>query len=551
VTSAGSSLSAPPGTARNAPCRCGSGRRYKACCGAFASAGRTLDDAVALYNAANAQARAGRLAEAVEGWAQALRLRPALLAAQENLAGALLELGRMEAAVAAYRRLMALQPNVAAHRVDLGQALRALGRVDEAIAEYAAALRLEPNLAAAYVHLGVALRLQGRTAEAKRTLDHALALDPRSTIAALAAAECHADLGDFAGAEGAFKRVLEIDPDSPEAWAAFPRLKQMGPGDSAWVLATERIAARSLPPRREAILRYAIGKYWDDLGDYEKAFAAFERANALDRDGSMPFDRSGFDAQISAIIAGSGRERFTSAPPDGPVFIVGMLRSGTTLAEQILAAHPDVQGVGELGFWGEAAARRAPSPKGETYLQIIRHRAPGAKRVVDKMPANYLHLGLILTALPAARIIHMVRDPRDTCLSIYFQHFEATLDYANDLDDLAHCWRGYARLMDHWRAVLPPGVLMEVPYEGLVADPDTWSRRMTDFIGLAWDARCLDFHRASRTVITASKWQVRQPITTGAVGRWRRYRPFLGPLAALDKPVADHSAVRCEAIIPD
>ena len=516
--------------ARNAPCPCGSGQRYKACCGAYGSAPLPRGDAIGVYNAANAHARDGRLAEAAEGWAQALRLRPDLLPAQENLAGALLELGRLEAAAAAYRRLMTLRPGVAAHHVDLGQALRALGRLDEAIAEYAEALRLAPDLAAARAHLGVTLRLQGRTADARQSLEQALAREPRSIVAALALAECHADVGDFAGAERAFGRVLEIDPDSPEAWAAFPRLKRMGPADRAWILAAERVAARGLPPKREAVLCYAIGKYWDDLGDYGKAFAAFTRANALDR---RAFDRAAFDARIASIIAGSEHRRLTLKGPDGPVFIVGMLRSGTTLAEQILAAHPDVAGVGELAFWGEAASGRTPAPHGEGYRQLTHRLAPAAGRVVDKMPANYLHLGRILAALPGARVIHMVREPRDVCLSIYFQHFEATLDYANDLGDLAHYWRGYARLMDRWRAVLPPEALLEVPYEGLVADPETWARRMTGFIGLPWDRRCLDFHLAPRTVITASKWQVRQPITAAAVGRWRNYQSFLGPLAAL------------------
>jgi hypothetical protein len=154
--------------------------------------------------------------------------------------------------------------------------------------------------------------------------------------------------------------------------------------------------------------------------------------------------------------------------------------------------------------------------------------------VVDKFPGNFFLLGLIHAALPRARIIHMQRDPRDTCLSIYFQQFEAANTYANDLQDLAHYCGEYRRLMRHWSAILPGDVLLHVPYERLVMDTETWSRRMVDFVGLEWDARCLDFHRTERSVVTASRWQVRQAMSTSSVGRWRNYEPYLGPLAALN-----------------
>jgi hypothetical protein len=159
-----------------------------------------------------------------------------------------------------------------------------------------------------------------------------------------------------------------------------------------------------------------------------------------------------------------------------------------------------------------------------------------ALRVVDKMPTNFAFLGCIHAVLPNARIIHMQRNPLDTCLSIYLQHFESTVSYANDLEDLAHYYSEYLRLMHHWRLTLPAGVILDVPYEGLVADQETWSRKMLEFIGLPWDPRCLDFHQAQRTVITASKWQVRQKVSSSSVGRWRRYEKFLNPLLRLMQP---------------
>jgi hypothetical protein len=223
-----------------------------------------------------------------------------------------------------------------------------------------------------------------------------------------------------------------------------------------------------------------------------------------------------------------------------------MPRSGTSLAEQILASHPAIHGAGELTFWKGAAASYQSSALsrdasastlsrlGDDYLRLLQDLSPGALRVVDKMPANVLFLGLIHAALPEARIIHMQRNPIDTCLSMYFQHFETPHPYAHDLQDLAHYYREYLRLMKHWRLTLPLGAILDVPYEGMVADHEAWSRRMLEFIGVPWHPQCLDFHLTGRTVMTASKWQVRQRISSASVARWRNYRKFVGPLLSLD-----------------
>ena len=232
-----------------------------------------------------------------------------------------------------------------------------------------------------------------------------------------------------------------------------------------------------------------------------------------------------------------------------------MLRSGTTLAEQVLASHPQVHGAGELTFWSDAGAAALSSAAaahpaavetsdaallelGNRYLEALRQLSPDALRVVDKLPTNFLFLGLIHAAMPGARIIHLRRHPIDTCLSIYFQHFEAANTYTNDLGDLAHYYGEYRRLMAHWRAVLPRDVILEVPYEGLVADLPTWARRMLEFIGVPWDARCLDFDLTTRPVVTASKWQVRQKLFGSSVGRWRHYERFLSALTPLLEPHA-------------
>jgi len=221
-----------------------------------------------------------------------------------------------------------------------------------------------------------------------------------------------------------------------------------------------------------------------------------------------------------------------------------MPRSGTTLTEQILASHAAVFGAGELPFWNGAAVRYAAvrggaedlttlRELGGEYLQLLETMSVNALRVIDKMPANFLYLGLIHAVLPNARILHLRRHPIDTCLSIYFQNFDAKHAYANDLDDLTHYYREYLRVMEHWRRILPAKTMLEVPYEGLVDDAEGWTRRMLEFIGLPWDPNCLEFHRNERTVDTSSKWQARQKINRTSVERWRHYEAHIGPLHSL------------------
>jgi hypothetical protein len=228
-----------------------------------------------------------------------------------------------------------------------------------------------------------------------------------------------------------------------------------------------------------------------------------------------------------------------------PVFVVGMMRSGTSLVEQIIASHPAAAGAGELSFWydsvgkHEAVIRREPLGErlreelAESYLGALARHSVDALRIVDKAPINSEFLGVIHSVFPKARIIYMRRDPIDTCLSCYFQQFSSTLNFTMDLSDLAHYYRRHQRLMAHWRAVLPPGTILEVPYAELVADQERWTRKILDFLGLEWVPGCLDFHSTSRPVVTASYWQVRQPIYNDSVQRWRHYRKFIGPLLDL------------------
>jgi tetratricopeptide (TPR) repeat protein len=500
------------------------------------------DYAEAHHNLGDAWLGLGRYDDAVSSYRRALALRPEFVEARHNLGNALLELGQLDDATASYRRALELNPNFAEAHNNLGNVLRSLGQLDNALASYRSALAIRPDFAEAHSNLAIALRLAGQAAQAEASCHRALAIDRNlaATIAVLA--ELNADQGRFAEAEELFRRAIAIEPETAEAWVGISRLRKMTAGDAAWAAQAQHIAGRSLPPRKEVLLRYALGKYFDDLKDFEQAFANYQRANELTGRYRTLYDRQQLTQSVDLIIrsfdrAWLSRARVNANTSARPVFIVGMMRSGTTLAEQILATHRSIHGAGELVFWNSAAAGAAHSAAlpglAADYLRLLQTLSADALRVVDKMPGNFLHLGLIHAALPRAHIIHMRRNPIDTCLSIYFQHFEAFHSYATDLENLAHYYGEYLRLMQHWRSILPAQAMLDLPYEALVDDPEAWSRKMVEFIGLPWDPQCIDFHHTSRSVITASKWQVRQAISRSSVERWRNYERFVGPLRQL------------------
>ncbi len=513
------------------------------------------DDPEVHSNLGAALRRAGRLAEAEASCRRALEINPVIAETWNNLGNALQDSGQLEEAVAAFRRALDLKPGFVKPLSNMGNALRDLGKLDEAVASYRRALDLDPRYAEAHTNLGMVLRLQSRADEAEVCCRRALEVDANYFQALLLLAELQSDQGDFAAADELFRRAAALEPDSPEAWAGLAGVRRMTAADAEWLATAQRLVAQRLAPRRELPLRYAMGKYFDDVGDYGSAFEHYHRANELAKIGRPAHDRARFTAGMDRLIRSYDREWLSRTrianPTERPVFIVGLPRSGTTLAAQILAAHPQVHNAGELPFWNAAASSAAaavPSDDdtlgtfAEEYLAVLRRSSTDAQRVVDKMPANFLYLGLIHAALPNARIIHLTRHPIDTCLSIYFQNFGVVHSYANDLADLAHYYREYVRVMEHWRRTLPPHAMLEVGYEALVASPEAWSRKLVEFVGLPWDANCLEFHQGGGPVSTFSKWQVRQKISTSSVGRWRNYAQFVGPLEPLACEEPNHAA---------
>ena len=469
--------------------------------------------------------------------------------ALNNLANILREIGYRRDALALLARAVKCNPMRADSHCNLGMTLFELRRINDAVAAFRQALALDPSHAPAHLNLALALRQQRRPAEAEASCRAALAAKPKYVDALAFLGELEADRGRFAEAQHLMQQAMAIDPNYAPAVASAATHRKMTLSESDWARHAAGLLQKPLPLQHEIGLRYALGKYFDDIGDYSAAFAQFSRANELGRRLHGPYDAAKLAGHVDKIMsifdAGLLGRRWHTDGQSAPIFIVGMPRSGTSLAEQILASHPAVFGAGEVSFWDEAyRAVRAAHDAGQDLADLVSRLAgeyraqlaklsSGAPRIVDKLPANFFYLGLIHAAFPDARFIHMQRHPIDTCLSIYFQHFFNIGPYAHDLGSLADYYRQYLRIMAYWREHLPEETLLDVPYEQLVGDQQGWTRRMLEFLGLPWDPRCLEFDTTDRVVITASNWQVRQKIHTSSAGRHKNYAQFLGPLEDL------------------
>jgi len=519
---------------------------------------------LACYQLGNELFNAGRVQEAVEAYQRALEFQPDRAATHYNLGNALLGSGRVDEALDAYERALQLRPDFPRALNNLGNALHRLGRLEEAIRAYRKALRLEPDEADACNNLANALKDAGRLDEALSLYDRAIGLRRPGRDRALAnKALLLMEMGALSGAREAVREALADNPDCVPAWHIQALLKTFEPDDPD-LQTLERLLGRAdalgMPVESRIRLNIALGKAWLDAGDDERAFACLEEGNRLKRS-TVRYDARLAGERITAVANTFSMEllqRFAGTgaghPSEAPVFVMGMPRSGTTLVEQILASHPEVHGAGELQvlrqlvpglstlepdpcppLYPALLARCSPADlarMGQEYVARVCDPYPDKRRVIDKMPVNFLYAGLIHLVLPNARIIHCRRDPVDTCLSCYMRTFTGDVSFAYDLYELGHYYRHYSALMDHWRALLPPRCYLEVRYEDIVEDLEREARRMVEFCGLSWDAACLRFHQNERPVHTASATEVRRPIYRTSVGRWRPYARHLAPLVA-------------------
>jgi tetratricopeptide (TPR) repeat protein len=522
------------------------------------------DYSEALTNLANALVSLDRIAEALPHYQQALAIRPDDPDTLLTIAQALSKADRAREAIDTCRRALALAPDSTAAHFQLALLLKQAGDAEGAAASYRAALDRDPAMADARLNLGNILFDQSRMAEALAQFESYSKLRPNSVESEMNKAECHMAVGDFDAVRACLERTLAIEPGHVKAHAGLAQIKQFETGDERIVELEALLARPSLADAERLDAGFALGKILDDLGRYDEAFERYGAANAV-WGAPQPFDANRHAGLVSRQIRTFDRTFFDKrtdaggSPSEQPVFIVGMPRSGTSLVEQVIASHSEAFGAGErpdinrLSYDLPALIGASdPFPEcvdrldgtsterlGAEYLAALSGLAPEAgeaRRITDKMPGNFLHLGLIAVLFPRARVVHCRRDPMDTCLSCYFQNFVAEHEYAYDLSDLGAYYREYERLMVHWRETLPLP-MFEVAYEDLIADQERVSRELITFCGLEWDDACLRFHETERLVRTASYWQVRQPIYDSSVERWRNYDAHLAPLRrALGRP---------------
>jgi tetratricopeptide (TPR) repeat protein len=623
---------------RNDPCPCGSGRKFKLCCGVASSfpsygsgkgnrlnvgpspeAGRVREVAerfqqiqfgppAALFGESCASStergavprartiaaerhrqlgtrlfEAGKFAAAIAALRQATELDPGDAGSHHALGRAFLHSGRFEEATASLRLAITLKDDLAAAHCDLAVALDTLGRDREAAAACRRAVALAPQLAEGHRLLGELLEaagdmegaaeccrraaasapdttagrldlvrawlVEGNFREGEGELRQAIALDPGSDELHKTLGEVLAKEGHFAEAIAACDRALDLNPLQVPAHLTAVRVRKCTEADRPRLMRMlSTLQDASVGDAHRLFLHFASGKLLDDLGEYREAMRHFDLANSI-RGRNARFDRAALADVIDRLVG-----RFTPGffaanvafglEDETPLLIVGMPRSGTTLVEQILSSHPAITAGEELFFWSNRASSRgiaeatsltpeAGRDLAAEYVSLLRRIGPSMARVTDKQPFNFQQLGLIHLLLPKARIIHCRRHPIDTCLSMYFTHFKGRMPFVADKADLAFAYRQYARIMDHWRTVLPSDRLLEVDYEQLIADRETVIRRLIAFSGLDWHDACLEPERNARTVNTASVWQARQPVFATSVERWRRYEPWIGEFRQL------------------
>jgi tetratricopeptide (TPR) repeat protein len=486
-------------------------------------------------NYGNILQKQGKLEEAAASQESALALKPAFAEAWSNLGNVRYAQGQLTDAVACYERALALKPDYADAHNNLGTAFLAQDRIDEAATHFERALVLKTGYASAHNNLGNALMRQGKIDEARAHYQRALVLKPEYANAHNNLGNVFKEQGKFDDAMAHYGRAIAIYPDYAEAHLNRADIQSFEPGD-ADLAKLEALAAREdLSADQALYIHFALAKALDDIKDYGRAFEHLRQGNALKRQ-RINYDETGtlklFEC-ISSIFDRGLFDRFQGQgdPSSIPVFVLGMPRSGSTLIEQILASHPQIHAAGELTILERSpmdvtAFRRL----GQSYLSQLPKVPDGKIRIVDKLPGNFLRIGLIRLMFPNARIVHTMRDPIDTCLSCYSKLFNTGLPFTYHLAELGRYYRAYTELMAHWRSVLPPGAMLDVSYENVVDDLEGQARRLIDYCNLPWDHSCIDFHRSGHPVRTASAVQVRQPLFRGSVHRWRHYEAGLAPL---------------------
>ena len=492
--------------------------------------------------------------EAVKTLVNVLRIKPDYPDAHSNLGNAFLAMEETDKAMAAFRNAIALRPGFVEAHQGLARVLQEKDKLEEAYEAVNKALKLAPEKPELFCLLAGIQGDMGFPEQALATYDRALALDSELTRAYIGKGTLLMEIGQLEESEQCQLKALELDSDSLTARVALTQVRKARQGDENLAeLARRAEDIDSLYRTKAMALHFALGKSYDDIGDYDRAFPHFLEGCRIKRS-NLNYSSADTEKHVDELINFFTSENFQKLSGNGvdsklPIFILGMPRSGTTLTEQIIASHPMVHGAGELpdmlnianGMNSSDGSSHYPEKllelscpeikaMGQLYIDNLLQRNSEAQRITDKMPANFFAVGLIRVLLPQAKIIHVRRNPIDTCISGFSKMYNRGQFYSYDLTELGHYYRQYARLMEHWRSVMPSETFYELQYEELVADNEDQARKLLEFCGLDWSDDCLSFHKTERSIRTASVTQVRQPIYKTSVERWRRYEAHLQPL---------------------
>lgn len=497
-------------------------------------------------------ARARAFGEAVKAFSRCLELDPKNVQTKQNLAAALADAGREHEAIESYQDLVRSSPRNIAAWINLARILLMHGRFAEAVEAADNAVNLDRVNQTAHLLKALALAENAQGSEAEPHLRRAVKLNPNDGLAKAALGYWFQEEGRFEESLQVIEEAISLLPNHGFAYYNFFRAKKATEADPEFISGLkERAQQPDLPIRDATYMNYALGKAHEDLKDYEQAIGYYTQGNRRAYEiwlGQRPWEREDYHDRFSRSIEIFDRDKLSELSSGGhdtdlPLIIVGMMRSGTSLLEQILSSHPDVIGAGELPFWhdfeneayGENGMPEAVKIRalGERYLEQLQKLGPDAKRVTDKLPHNYAMLGLIHTAFPNAKIIHVKRNPIDNCLSIYTTAYQRPPVFAHDRDNIVFAYREYLRIVAHWREVMPKDRFMEIQYEELIEDRENLTRQLIDFSGLPWDDACLHHESNQRAVRTPSLWQVRQQIYKTSVERWRRFEPWIPEFVAL------------------
>jgi len=490
--------------------------------------------------------------EAVELLLKALSVQPKSIKVLSVLGNIYYQTKNYIQAVKYFTQLNNLDPNIADSWLNMGNALFQLGKVNESIESFKKVLKLNPTNVSAYTNIAHAYKHNGLPDKALPAYEKALELDIENLTAVIGIIDLYERSGELTKAYELIQQNINDGVENTDLAASYIRIcSKFGSCDSAITYAENVLNNAEASDQETARLEYALGRIFDKNKNYDKAFSYYKHANSLstcnyssdDYIGLVTTLKKQFDWQFFTKVARP------SVRSKRPIFILGMPRSGTSLTEQILASHPDIYGAGELTYIGdivqsldETILKNSHYPSGllqlttedmdqlaESYLSRLDKINQSALYITDKMPTNFIHLGLINILFPDAKIVHCTRDPIDTCLSIYFQDFGDTNPFANNIEDIAAYYQQYQSFVTHIKSILSVNYI-EVPYESLVSDQEKESRKLIEFVGLDWDDACLSFNKTKRYVATPSYDQVRKKIYTSSVRRWVHYKEHISEL---------------------